>query len=60
MVPNLPQLRELELALSFPSTPYRTLLSSITSTELRKIVFPQKCRRYWMPPPTSGRGVGFD
>ena len=34
------QLRELELAVTWPGPAYQALLSSITSTELRKVIFP--------------------
>ena len=39
MIDNFQQLRELELKVAQPTSPYAALLSSIISTELRKIFF---------------------
>ena len=36
------QLRELELVTSRPRSPHRVIISSITSIELRKIIFPMR------------------
>ena len=53
------QLRELELVVTWPSFPYEGLISSIASTELRKIIFRVTYRvylggfesygKYWAP-----------
>ena len=39
MIRNFRQLQKLELVVAWPSSVYYTLFSSITSTELRKVVF---------------------
>ena len=38
-IPDFRRLRELELRVSWPRSAHQALLSSITSTELRKIIF---------------------
>ena len=39
MIHDFRQLQELELVVTWPSPAYETILSSITSTELRKVIF---------------------
>jgi len=46
-VSQFPQLRELELVVNWTNLAYEALLSSITSTELRKVIFSVRDRREW-------------
>ena len=46
-VNNFRRLRELELRVLWPSSFHDALLSSITSTELQKIIFPSKYTHTW-------------
>ena len=56
---NFRQLRELELTVIRPKDPHKSLLSSITSTELRKIVFPAKYANNWVNFALRVRGWGL-